>query len=189
MEWILIIDWAAKLILLGLVGLSIWSIGIILDRRRFFKTWKNLAPLSSLKENWDENLNSENDPRIEYLNEIKKVTVDAFDNLFVAYVNESQKKWGKGLSVLGTLGSTTPFVGLLGTILGIVVSFGELAKGSVEMKSVMFSLAEALVLTAVGLAVAIPAVIAFNVFNKKINVMNRDLESIKELYKAKKKSE
>ena len=52
------------------------------------------------------------------------------------------------------------------------------------MKGVMFSLAEALILTAVGLAVAIPAVVAFNIFNKKVSVMVKDIESVKEIKKT-----
>ena len=129
---------------------------------------------------------NEDDPRMMFLNKAKSFLLDKekLDTFFIAFVNQSQKKWKDGLSVLGTLGSTTPFIGLLGTILGIIVSFGELSKGNVDMKGVMFSLAEALILTAVGLAVAIPAVIAFNYFNKKTSQMIKDIETIKELQKT-----
>ena len=191
MNWIIIVEWSARLILFGLVGLSVWSISIILDRRKFFKQWDKNESIEALSEKIEKGekitLNSTNkdtDPRLSYLLKVEAATSDKLDHYFIAFINEGQKSWKKGLGVLGTLGSTTPFIGLLGTILGIIVSFGELSKGSVDMKGVMFSLAEALILTAVGLAVAIPAVIAFNIFNKKVVTMIKDIESVKELKKT-----
>jgi len=191
MNWIIFVEWSARLILLGLVGLSVWSISIILERRKFFKEWDLLETVDSLSKRLEggEKFNLSNkeaisDPRLTYLIKVEGASSDKLDHYFTAFINEGQKSWKRGLSVLGSLGSTTPFIGLLGTILGIIVSFGELSKGSVDMKGVMFSLAEALILTAVGLAVAIPAVIAFNIFNKKVVTMIKDIESIKELKKT-----
>ncbi|MCF8060700.1 MAG: MotA/TolQ/ExbB proton channel family protein [Bacteriovoracaceae bacterium] len=191
MNWIVFVEWSARLILLCLVGLSVWSISIILDRRKFFKDWDLLETVDSLSKRMEDgekfNLSHNeaiSDPRLTYLIKVEGASADKLDHYFTAFINEGQKSWKKGLSVLGSLGSTTPFIGLLGTILGIIVSFGELSKGSVDMKGVMFSLAEALILTAVGLAVAIPAVIAFNIFNKKVVTMIKDIESIKELKKT-----
>jgi len=70
-------------------------------------------------------------------------------------------------AVLGTLGNNAPFIGLLGTVIGVIVAFNEL---KTEMEggagSVMGGISEALVATAAGLAVAIPAVVAFNYFAK-----------------------
>lgn len=189
MDWIIAVEWSARVILVGLVGLSIWSVSIILDRRSFFQTWDSFLSMDELIAKIEKgevpSLN-EDDPRMMFLNKAKSFLLDKekLDTFFIAFVNQSQKKWKDGLSVLGTLGSTTPFIGLLGTILGIIVSFGELSKGNVDMKGVMFSLAEALILTAVGLAVAIPAVIAFNYFNKKTSQMIKDIETIKELQKT-----
>lgn len=184
MNWIEVVEWIARLILLGLVLLSIWSVGIIIDKKRFFSKWKRLEPLDTFKHKMHSSLSITDDPRADYLNALQELPASAYDNVFTAFINEAQKKWSKGLAVLGTLGSITPFIGLVGTVLGIIVAFGELAAGSVDMKIVMFSLAEALILTAMGLAVAIPAVIAFNHFNARINIMIKDLESTKELYKV-----
>ena len=86
----------------------------------------------------------------------------------------------QGLSVLGTLGSTTPFVGLLGTILGIIVSFGALSQGQIDSQKIMYSLAEALLLTAVGLGVAIPAVVAYNYYSRRVVEFLREAEALKE---------
>ncbi|HKQ60309.1 MAG TPA: MotA/TolQ/ExbB proton channel family protein [Candidatus Polarisedimenticolaceae bacterium] len=71
----------------------------------------------------------------------------------------------KGLGVLATIGSTAPFVGLFGTVVGIIHAFqGIAASGSGGIASVSAGIAEALITTAFGLFVAIPAVMAFNYF-------------------------
>ena len=165
MSWIEVVEWSARLILLGLVLLSVWSVAIIIDRRRFFGRWKRLEPLATFKHKLSTTLDDKHDPRVAYLCELHDLPSSAYDHVFTAFINESQKTWSRGMPVLGTLGAITPFIGLVGTVLGIIVAFGELAAGTVDMKAVMFSLAEALILTAMGLGVAIPAVIAFNHFN------------------------
>ncbi len=78
----------------------------------------------------------------------------------------------KRLAFLGTLGANAPFIGLFGTVLGIIHSFKDLAISGQGGESVITGIAEALVATAVGLWVAIPAAIFYNVFKKKVsNVM------------------
>lgn len=73
------------------------------------------------------------------------------------------------LGILGTLGNNAPFIGLFGTVLGIIKAFSDLAKNQTGGAGVVMSgISEALVATAVGLLVAIPAVVAFNVFQGKI---------------------
>ena len=68
----------------------------------------------------------------------------------------------RGMTLLGTLGNNAPFVGLLGTVIGVIVAFADLADGQnkVQMDKVMGGIAEALIATGVGLFVAIPAVVA-----------------------------
>src|SRR5262245_17064684 len=76
----------------------------------------------------------------------------------------------RGLPLLASVGSVAPFVGLLGTVLGIVSAFqGIAATGSGGLSSVSAGIAEALVLTALGLAVAIPSVLAFNYLATRIS--------------------
>jgi biopolymer transport protein ExbB len=75
----------------------------------------------------------------------------------------------RNLGVLGTLGNNAPFIGLFGTVLGIIKAFADLSRNSVGgAGAVMAGISEALVATAVGLMVAIPAVIAFNFFQGKV---------------------
>jgi len=78
----------------------------------------------------------------------------------------------RGLIVLGTLGNNTPFVGLFGTVLGVINAFQHLATNAADAtKETLSAIAEALAATAIGLLVAIPAVIAFNFFSRRIRVM------------------
>lgn len=86
------------------------------------------------------------------------------------------------LIFLGTLGNNAPFIGLFGTVLGIIRAFRDLSvtdvsKGAGGAQAVMYGISEALVATAVGLAVALPAVVAFNYFKSvvKRNVNNTDV--------------
>jgi len=95
-------------------------------------------------------------------------------------------KLEKRLGYLGTLGNNAPFIGLLGTVIGIVGAFEEFGKGPAQAvagaaaagpsEAVMRNIAEALVTTAVGLVVAIPAVAAFNTFQRivKTTLANTD---------------
>lgn len=75
----------------------------------------------------------------------------------------------KNLALLGTLGNNAPFIGLLGTVIGIVRSFRELQSSSGQVSAgLMAEIGEALVATAIGLLVALPAVAAFNLFQRLI---------------------
>jgi biopolymer transport protein ExbB/biopolymer transport protein TolQ len=75
----------------------------------------------------------------------------------------------ENLGVLATIGATAPFVGLFGTVVGIIHAFGKMATSGGGIASVSAGIAEALVTTAFGLFVAIPAVWAFNYFQNRID--------------------
>jgi biopolymer transport protein ExbB len=77
----------------------------------------------------------------------------------------------RNLAFLATLGSNAPFIGLFGTVLGIIKAFHDLgASQGTGPSVVMAGISEALVATAVGLMVAIPAVVAFNYFSRRVRV-------------------
>lgn len=85
----------------------------------------------------------------------------------------------RNLVVLGTLGNTAPFIGLLGTVMGIIQAFHDLAGPQAAANGasvVAVGIAEALVATAAGLTVAIPAVIFYNYFLKKVKLVMIDME-------------
>lgn len=188
-SWIFIASWLSRLILVILIGLSIWSIAVILNRKKFFSQMGIEENFRKLQKNLQENGLS---GLLKSLQETKNVYGAAFAQLLAikdseklekglnAYVLRERTDWETGLPILGTLGAITPFIGLLGTILGIIVAFGELSTGNMDSLKVMYALAEALILTAVGLGVAIPAVIANNFFNRKILVLIRNIESLKD---------
>jgi biopolymer transport protein ExbB len=78
----------------------------------------------------------------------------------------------RGLSILASTGSVAPFVGLLGTVIGIIAAFqGIAAEGSGGLGAVSAGIAEALVVTALGLVVAIPSVLAFNYLNGRADAL------------------
>ncbi len=82
----------------------------------------------------------------------------------------------RGMNVVATVGSISPFVGLLGTVVGIIGAFqGIGSAGSAGIGPVMAGISEALIETAFGLLVAIPAVIAFNYLNTKIGAIETAL--------------
>lgn len=84
----------------------------------------------------------------------------------------------RGFSVLASVGSVAPFVGLLGTVIGIMGAFGNIgASGSAGLGTVMTSISEALVETAFGLLVAIPAVLFYNYLTGRVNAMELALQS------------
>jgi len=76
----------------------------------------------------------------------------------------------RGSTLLGTLGNNAPFIGLFGTVIGVIIAFHQLgeSQSSASMANVMGGIAEALVATGVGLFVAIPAVVAYNIIQKTI---------------------
>jgi len=79
---------------------------------------------------------------------------------------------------LATTGATAPFVGLFGTVIGIMISFMKIsAEGSAGMEVVSQGISEALIATAIGLLAAIPAVIAYNYFLRQIRVLSSEMEN------------
>ena len=101
----------------------------------------------------------------------------SMDESMTGYMIGQRQKLDHGLVILGTLGNNAPFIGLFGTVLGIIIAFRDLAlnpQGGATV--VMRGISEALIATAVGLMVAIPAVIAYNFFQRlvKRHISNAD---------------
>jgi biopolymer transport protein ExbB/biopolymer transport protein TolQ len=119
------------------------------------------------------------------LTEIKPLILDG--SVTVADINSAERaveremlmtivQLKRGLGVLATVGSTAPFVGLLGTTMGIVNAFqGMAASGSGGLSAISAGVAEALITTAFGLLVAIPAVWAYNYFQTKIDNLTAEM--------------
>ncbi len=93
-------------------------------------------------------------------------------------IMEQMQELEYGIGFLATTGNTTPFIGLFGTVWGIMSAFHGIGlKGSASLAVVAPGISEALITTAAGLAAAIPAVIAFNYFNNKLSHIRADMES------------
>ena len=177
-EWVLYI----------LLGLSVWSIAVIWDR--FFLFQKKAKESKLLQEKAPELLLKGQIKEVQKL--VESLTSPAAAILKIGIANlsagpesleqilGSQRIYEKlmlekNLLVLGTLGSNAPFIGLFGTVLGIIKAFNDLAlAGTSGPTVVMRGVSEALVATAVGLLIAIPCVAAYNYFQ---NWIKRELSN------------
>ncbi|TCF98248.1 flagellar motor protein MotA [Paraburkholderia strydomiana] len=92
-------------------------------------------------------------------------------------LNASQRRLEFGQVLLASVGSTAPFVGLLGTVWGIYHSLGSIAaSGQAQIENVAGPVGEALIMTAFGLVVAIPAVLAYNVLGRLVRQLSEELD-------------
>jgi biopolymer transport protein ExbB len=93
-------------------------------------------------------------------------------------LQQEQHSMESGLTLLASIGSTAPFVGLFGTVLGIMHAMHEItASGSTSLDVVAGPIGDALVATAIGIAVAVPAVLAYNFFLRRVKVQRTRLEN------------
>jgi biopolymer transport protein ExbB/TolQ len=94
---------------------------------------------------------------------------EAVQDLMGGAMASEKQRYDRRISLLGTTGNNAPFIGLFGTVLGVIGAFAALGEASDEAnQAVMAAIAEALVATGVGLLVAIPAVITFNILRLKV---------------------
>lgn len=93
----------------------------------------------------------------------------------LATFGDEMRRW---LSIMGTTGATSPFIGLLGTVVGIIVTFQDIkAAGNASISAVSGGISEALIATAIGLLAAIPAVMIYNYFAGRSDKLLADLNS------------
>ena len=190
---------ADEAILIFLLLLSCISIGLILERfftlRRVKKDSDNINKRISIA------LQTYNLEDIEYiandihtlegralsygLKHLKENGSQGLEEIFNAFVHLERPKLDRYLSVLATIGSTAPYIGLLGTVLGIMKAFNDLSTASeAGQATVMAGISVALVATAIGLFVAIPAVVFFNYYQRQVKSILMNLEGVKELCTA-----
>lgn len=93
-------------------------------------------------------------------------------------VSKEQGKMEQGLAMLASVGAIAPFIGLFGTVWGIMNALKDISKhGSASLEVVAGPIGEALIATAIGIATAIPAVLAYNYFMRKLRSNNNDIEN------------
>ncbi|MFL5389722.1 MAG: MotA/TolQ/ExbB proton channel family protein [Myxococcales bacterium] len=159
-----------------LVGLSVVSVTVIVERgvyfwrRRMSHRFPRLLALAQAGDLADAGEIAEGDSMEAEVARVAAVRSRNHEQVAEAISSVIEKRrlsYEQGLFILGTLGNNAPFVGLFGTVLGIIRAFADLASSSkAGAQTVMAGISEALVATAVGLFVAIPAVLAFNVFQR-----------------------
>lgn len=97
----------------------------------------------------------------------RKLRLEGFNN-----IHELDIALTDHLTIISSIGANAPYVGLLGTVLGILITFYDLGQGGgLDARSIMFGLALALKATALGLVVAIPAIIFYNALLRKVEVL------------------
>ena len=180
--------------ILGLLFLlSIWSISIIIDRRRFFAGETGSLKLEDLRRA----LKSQDTAAVQAWKLshpglhagvltaaepfVTRGNIDGADRNVRAFLSAEKPRYEKGLAVLATLGANAPFIGLFGTVLGIIRAFAALGDTSGAAASVMSGISLALLATAAGLFVAIPAVVAFYAFSSRWKALLAESDSIKDL--------
>lgn len=103
---------------------------------------------------------------------------DLLENVLLGQMQKEQHLMESGLVMLASIGSTAPFVGLFGTVLGIMHAMHEITQsGSSSLDVVAGPIGDALIATAVGIAVAVPAVLAYNMFLRSAKKQRSGLES------------
>ncbi len=189
----------AEIILWFLLFISIASIGLILER------WYTLGQVSSrsekTKDRIREALVANNLEDLEEISKdrdslegralsyglryVKDSGTQGLGEIFNSFALIEKPNLERSLNFLATIGSNAPFLGLLGTVLGIMKAFRDLSQNTGSgNEAVMLGIAEALVSTAVGLVVAIPAVVAYNHFQKKVKTIFQSIETCRELCMA-----
>lgn len=116
------------------------------------------------------------------LKHLKSHGEKGFEEIFNSFVLTEKPDLEKFLPVLATISSNAPFIGLLGTVLGIMKAFNDLAQATdAGQQTVMAGISVALVATAAGLFVAIPASIFYNYYTRKVKAIMTSIDSVKEL--------
>jgi len=186
---VLVASTGATAVLYLLLALSVFSVGVVLERWWYFRRRKlDVVGVGSAIEKCLRKQDVEGARKVLEASRAVEAEVigdalayyadgpDSLSEIVQKGIRQRRKTFESGLLFLGTLGSNSPFVGLFGTVLGVVAAFKELGAASANaaasgggMGNVMGGIAEALIATAVGILVAIPAVIAYNIFQKKSN--------------------
>jgi biopolymer transport protein ExbB/biopolymer transport protein TolQ len=194
--------WPARTIAIILLVMSAWSIGVMLDRWMTFnaarKQSRQFAPMvaGALREGkLDEAIRVAERNKKSHLakvvtaglhefraheksEEIPGDKIEASRRALDRAAAITHTELERGLSGLATIGSTAPFVGLLGTVIGIIDAFAEIQNAQTTgFSAVAGGISEALVTTALGLTVAIPAVMMFNYFTAKIKAFDVEMDN------------
>jgi biopolymer transport protein TolQ len=200
-------DWIVKLVMIGLLGASVWTWAIIFDKLVSYNRMR--AALNRFEQVFWSGQSLE-----ELYRTLSDRKTTGMGSIFVAAMREWKKSFEKGaksplalqtridkamdlaltremeriegrLGFLATVGSASPFIGLFGTVVGIMTSFQAIAGSkSTSLAVVAPGIAEALLATALGLLAAIPAVIAYNKLTSDANKIGVRMEGFSDEFSA-----
>jgi biopolymer transport protein ExbB/TolQ len=172
----------AEWVLWLLIGVSVVSVAVIIERLVFYR--RHAVNIDDIKKTFGNHLKEGDfESAAAYLKAFDSLETnvvlfglrdhrsgpESVQDLIAGAAGKEQARFERRLNFLATVASNAPFVGLFGTVLGIIRAFNDLSSNMSEASgAVMFGIAEALIATAVGLLVAIPAVIAFNTLKAKV---------------------
>ncbi len=194
--------WLAKCVVALLFIMSIWSLAVIIDRALYFsaarKQSREFAPkvAGALKDGkLDEAIKVGDRSKKSHLAEVVTSGLQEFrsygsgGSITEEQIESSKRalersesivhaKLKRGLGGLATIGSTAPFIGLFGTVVGILNAFQQIAtQKTAGIGAIAGGISEALVTTAFGLIVAIPAVMCFNYFTNKVESFDVEMDN------------
>ncbi len=178
-----------------LLILSVLSIAFILERTLFYKKIQKhqkkfdeaitqaleTQNLEKLNQFASKNESYESDMYQLAQKFIQNQDPSKLDHYFDTYKSSIRSSLDRFLNPLASIGSNAPFIGLLGTVFGVMEAFRSLAMSQGEPAAVMAGISQALIATAIGLFVAIPATFAYNIFQKKLRRTINNLNVLKDI--------
>ena len=181
----------AQWVLWLLIALSVVSVAIMIDRALYFAKRKidfdelkrdvlaafAKSNIDGLLKKYDGNDAIEAKTACAALREAHRGPDSTAEAVAGVKVRKRQEM-ERNVAFLGTVGNNAPFIGLFGTVLGIIRAFHDLADNDAAAKKVMTGISEALVATAIGLLVAIPAVVTCNYFQRRIRASISNTDAI-----------
>jgi biopolymer transport protein ExbB/TolQ len=179
----LVIVGGSEWVMVLLIVLSVVSVAIMIERGLFFR--RKRLQLDGLDARLSDLINSGDIPKIKEIlsredqpalraaalgHEDPKADREAVEKKVSSALGRQRLQLERRLGFLGTLGNNAPFIGLFGTVLGIIRAFHDLSEtGRPNTSVVMAGISEALVATAIGLFVALPAVLFYNYFQRHMD--------------------
>ncbi len=199
--WIIAVQWLSRSVLVFLFILSIWSVATMIHCKRQLRAadrsprekddelakaakWIE-SRQTDLLTDWASHSKTLHAGTARAILQTSSADPLAIDRAVRSHLSLERSRLEQGLTILATLGSNAPFIGLFGTVLGVIQAFGALGVKQTNASDIMVGISEALIATAVGLFVAIPAVVAYNIFSRKLKDLLVRSEALKDLYLSK----
>jgi biopolymer transport protein ExbB/TolQ len=184
-------DLGSKFILVALFFASFLVLAFYIERKLFFgkhfhrdvsdligriKKCANRVEVESILNNDNK---EESKLIMRSLKDPKNDDWEKFESSVSVDIDLEKKSWEKHLLYFATVGSNAPFLGLLGTVLGLMQAFSDLALAArPDAKAAMSGISNALITTVAGIVIAIPAVVIYNSLSKKVTRISTDIKAI-----------